>query len=181
MFLNCCHQQTLHATILSVVLFCCWQLWVLNNESFGVNGATTGQKSRFKYYVIKWKKQKQKELSLFQQTWKRKQHVAQSQWSQWKPFGYLQWILDKVKGCEQMNVIMHGCYLAPHFISMKITEKTLVTCCFSSELLFDVFGGVLIACFSMSLRLPEPFWNLLQKKTMVWISCLDKSAEFFFF
>lgn len=53
-------------------------------------------------------------------------------------------------------------------------------CCFSSELLFNVFGGVLITYISMSLRLPELFWNLLQKKRMVGISCLDKSAKIFF-
>ena len=88
--------------------------------------------------------------------------------------------LDKAKMCEQVNVIMHGYYLAPHFISMKITGKMLVTCCFSSELLFRVFGGVLIAYISMSLRFPELFWNLLQNKRMVGISCQNKSAKKFF-
>lgn len=97
-----------------------------------MNGATAGQKSRFQYYVIKWKKWKEEEPSLFQQTWKRKQHMAQSQWSQWKPFGWLQWILDKAKVCEQVNVTMHGYYLVPHFISMRKCWSLVVSavnCC----------------------------------------------------
>lgn len=62
----------------------------------------------------------------------------------------------------------------PHFISIKITEKMLVTYYCSSELLFNVFGGVLIAYISTSFMLPELFWNLLQKKRLVGISYLDK-------
>lgn len=65
-FSNYCRQQTWRVTIPSMVLLCWWQLWVLSNESFGVNGATTGQKSRLKYYMIKWKKEKQEELFFFQ-------------------------------------------------------------------------------------------------------------------